>query len=145
MSIAKTTGAVALAGPARGASDSASPSTWTKAARSAVIASALGWTFDAFDFFLLVFVLRAIATEFGTPLTSVTFAIVLTLATRPIGAFIFGRAADHYGRRPTLIVVIFLYSVLELASAFSQISLSCSASARFLASPWVASGASAHR
>ena len=119
MSIAKTTGAVALAGPARGASDSASPSTWTKAARSAVIASALGWTFDAFDFFLLVFVLRAIATEFGTPLTSVTFAIVLTLATRPIGAFIFGRAADHYGRRPTLIVVIFLYSVLELASAFS--------------------------
>ena len=94
-------------------------SRWTAAGRNAVIASSLGWTFDAFDFFLLVFVLGSIAAEFGASLTDVTFAIFLTLATRPIGAFVFGRAADHYGRRPILITVILLYSALELASAFS--------------------------
>ena len=84
-----------------------------------MIASFLAWVFDAFDFFLLVFVLHAVAAEFGTQITSVTFAIVLTLAMRPIGAFVFGRAADRYGRRPTLVVVIVLYSLLELLSAFS--------------------------
>jgi MFS transporter, SHS family, lactate transporter len=92
---------------------------WTPAQRSAVIASFLAWVFDAFDFFLMIFVVHAVATEFGAPITSVTLAIVLTLATRPIGAFVFGRAADRYGRRPTLVVVIVLYSLLELASAFS--------------------------
>jgi SHS family lactate transporter-like MFS transporter len=98
----------------------ASPqSAWTANQRSAVIASFLGWMFDAFDFFLLLFVLHPIADEFGVPITEVTFAIVLTLATRPIGAFIFGRAADRYGRRPTLAIVIALYSALELASAFA--------------------------
>ena len=62
-----------------------------------LIASFLGWTLDAFDFFLLVFVLKDIAAEFHTDISDVTFAILLTLAMRPIGAFIFGRAADRYG------------------------------------------------
>ena len=115
--VQKPTDAVVPATSLLGASGTGD--SWTKAGRNAVVASFLGWTFDAFDFFLLVFVLGAIATEFGTSITEVTFAIVLTLATRPIGAFIFGRAADHYGRRPTLMAVILLYSALELASAFS--------------------------
>ena len=68
---------------------------WTSDQKHVVAASFLGWTLDAFDFFLLVFVIKDIATEFGTQITDVTFAILLTLAMRPIGAYIFGRAADR--------------------------------------------------
>ena len=92
---------------------------WTREQRSVVIASFLGWALDAFDFFLLVFVLKDIAQEFGTEISHVTFAILLTLAMRPIGAFLFGRAADRWGRRPTLMVNVLLYSIIEFASAFS--------------------------
>src|SRR6202166_5436877 len=92
---------------------------WTGAQRHVVTATFLGWTLDAFDFFLLVFVLKDIAAEFHTDICDVTFAILLTLAMRPIGAFIFGRAADRYGRRPTLMVNIVLYSMLEFASGFA--------------------------
>ena len=92
---------------------------WTSQQRNVVIASFLGWTLDAFDFFLLVFVLKDIAQEFGAPIPDVTFAILLTLAMRPLGAFLFGRAADRWGRRPTLMADVLLYSILEFASGFS--------------------------
>jgi SHS family lactate transporter-like MFS transporter len=92
---------------------------WTREQKHVVVASFLGWTLDAFDFFLLVFVLKDIATEFHTEISNVTVAILLTLAMRPIGAFIFGRAADRWGRRPTLIVNILAYSALEFASGFA--------------------------
>jgi SHS family lactate transporter-like MFS transporter len=92
---------------------------WTSEQKHVVAASFLGWTLDAFDFFLLVFVLKDIAAEFHTDISNVTLAIVLTLAMRPVGAFIFGRAADRWGRRPTLMVNILLYSVLEFASGFA--------------------------
>lgn len=94
-------------------------SVWTAEQKHVVAASFLGWSLDAFDFFLLVFVLKDIAAEFRTDISSVTAAILLTLAARPIGAFLFGRAADRWGRRPTLMVNILLYSVLEFASAFA--------------------------
>jgi SHS family lactate transporter-like MFS transporter len=92
---------------------------WTSDQKHVVAASFLGWTLDAFDFFLLVFVIRDIATEFNTQITDVTFAILLTLAMRPIGAYIFGRAADRWGRRPTLMVDVLLYSAIEFASGFA--------------------------
>jgi MFS transporter, SHS family, lactate transporter len=92
---------------------------WTSEQKHVVAASFLGWSLDAFDFFLLVFVLKDIATEFHTDISNVTLAILLTLAMRPVGAFIFGRAADRWGRRPTLMVDILLYSVLEFASGFA--------------------------
>src|ERR1700689_5170246 len=92
---------------------------WTSEQRNVVIASFLGWTLDAFDFFLMVFILKDIAAEFGTQITSVTVAILRTLAMRPIGAFIFGRAADHWGRRPTLMGDVLLYSIIEFASGFA--------------------------
>ena len=92
---------------------------WTREQKHVVVASFLGWSLDAFDFFLLVFVLKDIAAEFHTDISNVTLAILLTLAMRPIGAFIFGRAADRWGRRPTLMINILLYSVLEFASGFA--------------------------
>src|SRR5260370_5246466 len=91
----------------------------TSAQIHVVVATFLGWSLDAFDFFLLVFVLKDIAGEFQTDISDVTLAILLTLAMRPIGAFIFGRAADRWGRRPTLMINILLYSILEFASGFA--------------------------
>lgn len=87
--------------------------------RNAVIASFLGWTLDAFDYFLLVFIIKDIAAEFHTTIEQVTLAILLTLAMRPLGALIFGLLADTYGRRPILMIDVLLYSALELATAFS--------------------------
>jgi SHS family lactate transporter-like MFS transporter len=92
---------------------------WTREQKHVVAASFLGWALDAFDFFLLVFVLKDIAQDFNTKITDVTFAIFLTLAMRPVGAFLFGRAADRWGRRPTLMVDVLLYSIIEFASGFS--------------------------
>ncbi len=92
---------------------------WTREQRNVTIAAYLGWTLDAFDFFLMVFVLKDIAGEFGTDIKSVAFGIMLTLAMRPVGALIFGWLADKYGRRPTLMVNIACFSLLELLSGFS--------------------------
>ena len=92
---------------------------WTSEQRHVVAASFLGWSLDAFDFFLLVFVLKDIAAEFQVDITYVTLALLMTLAMRPVGAFLFGRAADRWGRRPTLMINILLYSILEFASGFA--------------------------
>lgn len=83
------------------------------------IACFLGWALDAFDFFILIFCVSAIAGEFHAKVSAVTEAIFLTLAMRPVGAFLFGLMADRFGRRPTLMVDIIAYSVFELASAFA--------------------------
>src|SRR5579872_603898 len=87
--------------------------------RAAFTASLLGWALDAFDYFLLVFVLTDIAKEFHADIALVNSALFLTLAARPVGAFVFGRLSDRFGRRPMLMTVVGLYSVLALASAFS--------------------------
>jgi SHS family lactate transporter-like MFS transporter len=84
-----------------------------------VLAAYMGWTLDAFDFFIMAFVLRDVATEFHAPISSVAFAITLTLACRAIGAALFGRLADRFGRRPTLMVNVLCYSLLEFASGFA--------------------------
>ncbi|HEX3430165.1 MAG TPA: MFS transporter [Rhizomicrobium sp.] len=92
---------------------------WTKAEKHAIAASYLGWTLDAFDFFLLVFVITEIAREFAVDVKSVTIALFVTLAARPVGAFLFGRLADRFGRRPILMLDVILYAVFAFASAFS--------------------------
>src|SRR6266571_3965193 len=58
--------------------------------RATVVAGFLGWTLDAFDFFLVVMTLTAIAKEFGKSDAAIALSITLTLAFRPVGAFIFG-------------------------------------------------------
>jgi SHS family lactate transporter-like MFS transporter len=85
---------------------------------NAILACYLGWTLDAFDFFILIFVFPDIAQTFGVEHTSVTYAVWLTLAMRPVGAFLFGILADRFGRRPTLMLDIICYSVLGFASGF---------------------------
>jgi SHS family lactate transporter-like MFS transporter len=87
--------------------------------KSAIWASYLGWTLDAFDFFLMVFMLSAIAREFHTDVKAVTQGVFLTLAARPLGAFCFGWLAERFGRRPVLMADIVLFSVFELASGFA--------------------------
>jgi SHS family lactate transporter-like MFS transporter len=91
----------------------------TRAQVHVVLAAYLGWTLDAFDFFIMAFVLREIAATFSAPIGSVAFAITLTLACRAIGAVLFGRLADRYGRRPTLMVNVLCYSLLEFCSGFA--------------------------
>jgi MFS transporter, SHS family, lactate transporter len=93
--------------------------TLTARQRHAFAACFLGWSLDAFDYFILVFCVSAIATDFKVAKSAVTEAYFLTLAFRPLGALLFGWMADRFGRRPTLMVNILCYSVLELACAFT--------------------------
>lgn len=86
---------------------------------AALTASFLGWTLDAFDFFLVAFCLTAIAKEFHQSDKAVAFSVSLTLAFRPVGAFIFGLLADRYGRRLPLMIDLIFYSVVEVATGLA--------------------------
>jgi MFS transporter, SHS family, lactate transporter len=92
---------------------------WTKSQKNVVLAAYLGWTLDAFDFFLMVFMFKDIASTFHVDVRAVSEAVFLTLAARPIGAFMFGRLADRFGRKPTLMWNILAFSLLEAASGFA--------------------------
>src|SRR6202041_1815878 len=91
----------------------------TPVQRNTFVACFLGWSLDAFDFFILIFCVNALAAQFQTKVSAIAEAIFLTLAMRPVGALVFGGMADRFGRRPTLMVDIIAYSVFELASAFA--------------------------
>ena len=92
---------------------------WSSAQKHVVAASYLGWTLDAFDFLLITYVAKDIAAEFGTNAKALGFIITATLVMRPLGAFIFGRLADRFGRRPVLMADVGLYSIIAFASAFA--------------------------
>jgi SHS family lactate transporter-like MFS transporter len=87
--------------------------------RNTFSACFLGWTLDAFDFFLLTFCLKAISITFHVGVEQVTEALFWTLVMRPVGAFLFGAMAEKYGRRSTLMVNVIAFSIFELASAFA--------------------------
>src|SRR6202050_3051887 len=91
----------------------------TKSQRNVVVAAYLGWTLDAFDFFLMVFMFKDISAELHSSMQVVSTAVLLTLAMRPVGAFFFGRLADRFGRKPALMWNILAYSLLEMASGFA--------------------------
>ncbi|MBZ5552378.1 MAG: MFS transporter [Acidobacteriia bacterium] len=87
--------------------------------RNALAASFLGWTLDAFDFFVVVMVLTEIAKDFHRTNAEIALTLTATLAFRPIGAFIFGLMADKYGRRLPLMIDVVFFSVIEVASGLA--------------------------
>src|SRR6059036_3300083 len=87
--------------------------------RNTFLACFLGWALDAFDFFLLTFVLVPMAHDFRTTVADLSYAITITLAMRPVGAFIFGLLGDRFGRRVPLMIDVIFYSVMEFLTAFS--------------------------
>jgi len=90
-----------------------------RAAAHTLAATFLGWTLDAFDFFVLVFALPTIAAEFHRSVADIAFTITATLAMRPLGAVLFGWLADRYGRRRPLMASIIFYSVIEVLSGLA--------------------------
>src|ERR1051326_5976727 len=92
---------------------------WTSTQKHVVTAAYLGWTLDAFDFLLLTLVATDVGKEFHRGALGIGFVLTATLALRPLGAFLFGRLADRYGRRPILMLDVLLYSALAAASALA--------------------------
>src|SRR5512140_1160781 len=87
--------------------------------RNAVIAGFLGWTLDSFDFFVLTFVLSDVAKTFGRSRPAIALTITLALATRPLGAAIFGVMADRIGRRIPLMINVLSFALLSVASGLA--------------------------
>ena len=85
----------------------------------AFVAGLLGWTFDAFDFFILTYVISQVAVEFHQSVASIAFTLTASLLMRPVGAFIFGLMADRWGRRLPLIIDILFFSVMEVLSGLA--------------------------
>src|SRR5271157_4007797 len=79
----------------------------------AISAGILGWTLDAFDFFVVVFLFDTLATHFGVGKGAIIRTIGATLAMRPVGALLFGMLADRYGRRKPLMAVVAFFSLIE--------------------------------
>jgi len=109
--------------------------------RAALVAGFLGWTFVAFDFFLVVVTLTAIAKEIHCPDKDIALSIALTLGFRPVGALIFGLIADRYGRRPPLMFVLVFYSVIEVLSGLAPNYAASWCCVHCLESEWAPSGA----
>ena len=82
--------------------------------RNAVLAGFLGWTLDAFDFFILTLILGDVARAFGKTRPQIAWAITMTLAMRPVGAIVFGMMADRFGRRIPLMVNVVFYAVISV-------------------------------
>jgi SHS family lactate transporter-like MFS transporter len=92
---------------------------WSPAQRRTLFAGVGSWAMDAFDFFVLVFVLSTMADAFRITVLTASLAITFTLIARPFGALIFGPLAEKFGRKPVLITNIAVFAAIELATAAS--------------------------
>src|SRR3984893_746926 len=99
--------------------NSASPDQLRPNARYAFLSGFLGWTFDAFDFFILTYVVAQVARDFHKPISDIALTLAASLVMRPVGALLFGLMADRYGRRLPLMLDIVFYSVMEVFSGLA--------------------------
>src|SRR5260370_3829417 len=91
----------------------------TNASHHAVLAAFLGWTLDAFDFFVVVFLFDTLARPFGVTKREIVWTTTATLAMRPLGALLFGVLADWLGRRITVMGNVIFFSIIEVACGFA--------------------------
>ena len=96
-----------------------SPSQRRLSSWHAVMAGFLGWTLDAFDFFVVVFLFDTLAEQFQVPKALIVRTTIYTLAMRPLGALLFGWLADRFGRRRPLMANVIFYSIIELLCGFA--------------------------
>jgi MFS transporter, SHS family, lactate transporter len=89
------------------------------AAHHAFLAGFLGWTLDAFDFFVIVFLYDTLAHEFSVSKKAIVLTTAATLALRPVGALLFGLLSDRYGRRIPLIANVLYFSLIEVLCGFA--------------------------
>src|SRR5216684_5325261 len=87
--------------------------------RNAVLAGFLGWTLDAFDFFILTLVIDDIAKSFGRTRPDIAFTLTVALATRPLGAILFGIMADRLGRRLPLMINVIFFAIISVLSGLA--------------------------
>ena len=85
----------------------------------AVTAGILGWVLDAFDFFVVVFLIDTLAANFHVEKRAIVWTISISLAMRPLGALLFGSLADRFGRRRPLIACVLYFSAATMLSAFA--------------------------
>jgi SHS family lactate transporter-like MFS transporter len=101
-------------------SQPSNPTSLTNSQRThAVLAGYLGWTMDAFDFFVVVFMIGTLADNFHVSKARLVFTMTMTLAMRPVGAFLFGLLADRFGRRVPLMANVIYFSVIEVLCGFA--------------------------
>lgn len=101
------------------AENTPSPAQSSRGPIHAVTAGFLGWTLDAFDFFVVVFLIDTLAIHFGVSKKDIVRTLTATLAMRPVGALLFGLLADRYGRRIPLMANVIFFSVVELLCGFA--------------------------
>jgi MFS transporter, SHS family, lactate transporter len=95
------------------------PSASKPGTHHALLAGFLGWTLDAFDFFVVVFLYDRLAREFHVSKAAIILTTTATLALRPVGALLFGLLSDRYGRRVPLMANVIYFSIIELACGFA--------------------------